>query len=124
MGIRLPRLSRTAIVSDDPFLAGELSCALARAGHYLCVLDGPRLTREDREAEAIRRTNALARLHARYTLLAGLSPESQAVMSAGGPQRRAPVVTREQLATASTARGNGDAATGGLGPELHSPACL
>ena len=86
MGIQRPRLSRTAIVSDDPFLAGELSCALARRGHYVCVLDGPRLTLDDREAEAIRRTNALARLGARYTLLAGLSPESQAVMSARLPK--------------------------------------
>ena len=62
MAIKCLALSRTAIVSDDPFLAGELSCALARRGHYLCVLDGPRLTRDDRDAEAIRRTNALARL--------------------------------------------------------------
>lgn len=111
MAIQCPALSRTAVVSDDPFLAGELSCTLARRGYYLCVLDGPRLTRDDHEAEAIRRTNALARSGARHILLAGLPRDSQAVMSARLPKARARVVTRDQLTMIADANGRGDVAT-------------
>lgn len=111
MPIPCPKLSRTAIVSDDPFFAGELSCAFARRGHYLCVLDGPRLTRDDREAEAIRRTNALVRLGVRNTLLAGLSPETQSVMSARLPKGRTVEIRQNQLARIAAANGKRDAAT-------------
>ncbi len=109
MIIKCPAFSRTAIVSDDPHLAAELSCALARRGSYVCVLDGPRLTRPDAEAEAIRRTNALARLKTSLTLLAGLSPTSQAVMQARLPKGRAPVVQQPHVRLLAKANAKQDA---------------
>ena len=106
--IKCPALSRTAIVSDDPHLAAALSCALARRGSYVCVLDGPRLTRLDAHAEGIRRVNALARFNASLTLLAGLLPESQAVMQALLPKDRAPVVEQTHVRVLAAANGKQD----------------
>ena len=105
INIKCPALSPTAIVSDDPHLAAALSCALARRGSYVCVLDGPRLTRPD----AIRRTNALARIKASITLLAGLSPTSEAVMQARLPKGRAPVVDQSHVRVLAAANGKQDA---------------
>lgn len=75
-----PVFHRAAIVSDDPFLAARLSCALAKRGTYLAILDGPRMTRPDSGAEVTRRNNALARVSPKTTLLAGLSVEASAAM--------------------------------------------
>jgi hypothetical protein len=78
MTIRVPSLNQTAIISDDARLAAQLSCLLARRNVYTAVLDGPRLTRDDRDAEVIRRHNAIARLQPTRILLA------QAVERFGG----------------------------------------
>jgi hypothetical protein len=62
-----------AIISDDPMLAAQLSCRLARPETYLPVLNGPRLSRPDADAETIRRFNATARVRAQKIVLARLS---------------------------------------------------
>lgn len=80
MPVRCPLTSTTAIVSDHPQLAAGLSCALARRNTYLPVLDGPRLTRPDWEAEVVRRTATLARAGIELTVLAGLSVEAQDIL--------------------------------------------
>jgi hypothetical protein len=111
MSIRCPLLAQTAIVSDDPFLSGQLSCALAHRGRYLSLLDGPRLSRRDRKAEVIRRTNALARIGASQVLLAGLSAESLQVMLARLPKDISREVTQHDLAEIVTANGKSEAST-------------
>jgi hypothetical protein len=68
----LPRL----IIADDARLAAQISCVLARPGAYLPIIEGPRLTRPDRDAEIIRRNNAAARARADLILLAGLTDEA------------------------------------------------
>lgn len=65
-----PVLHNAIIISDDPLLAAQLSALLAQKGKYLPVIDGPRMTREDAEAEVIRRNNAVARSGARKILIA------------------------------------------------------
>jgi hypothetical protein len=40
--------------------AAQISCILARSGAYLPVVEGPRLTGPDRDAEIVRRNNAVA----------------------------------------------------------------
>lgn len=64
------------VIADDAQLAAQISCVLARPGAYLPVIDGPRLTRPDRDAEVVRRNNAAARVKPSLVLLAGLSDDS------------------------------------------------
>lgn len=97
MPIKCPAIDTTSIISDDPKLAAALSCALSRRGIYLPVLDGPRLTRPDRNAEVTRRVNVLARAGTKNVFLAGLSPEAQAVMMAKLPKGRSRVVGFEDI---------------------------
>ena len=88
--VKFPELSSAAIISDDPRLAAQLSCLLAQPDTYLPVLDGPRLTRPDGEAEVARRLNATARVRSQHILLAGLSESAvQAVTAQFGERRRA-----------------------------------
>jgi hypothetical protein len=88
MAIKVPALNRTAIISDDAILAAQLSCLLAQRNAYTAVLDGPRMSRDDRDHEITRRHNAIARLQPRRILLAGLSERSVAAMEASLPRRR------------------------------------
>jgi len=88
MTIKVPSLNHTAIISDDAPLAAQLSCLLAARGVYTAVLDGPRLMRDDRDAEVTRRHNAIARLQPNRILLAGLPNEFAAAMEASLPRRR------------------------------------
>jgi hypothetical protein len=73
------------VVAGDPRLAALVSCALARPGYYLGVVDGPRLARPDRDSEVIRRNNAAARVKADGIVLAGLPGDEFAAMSAALP---------------------------------------
>ncbi|KZL00476.1 MULTISPECIES: hypothetical protein [unclassified Pseudovibrio] len=86
MVMRSPKLLGTAIVSDDAVLAARLTSALARRHHYLAVLDGPRLARDDAQAEVIRRNNALARINANKVILSGLSTSQESAMATQLPQ--------------------------------------
>lgn len=74
--MKAPTLSPYLVVSDQPRLAAQVSCALSYPGFYLPVVDGPRLTRPDATAEIVRRNNAAARGGARAILLVGLAEES------------------------------------------------
>lgn len=76
MAIRAPIVQPTVLISDDFHLAALVSCAAARRGTYFAVLDGPRLTRADHDAEVVRRNNVLARTNARQVVLGGLSDEA------------------------------------------------
>ena len=97
MSLGCPPLQSTAIISDDVYLAARLSSALAKRGSYLAVMDGPRMTRPDRGTEVIRRNNALARVHADVTLLAGLPDEARAAMLAQLPAKRVREVTNDDV---------------------------
>lgn len=77
-----PPILKFAIVSDNAELAARLSCILSRRGHYLPVLDGPRMGRPDGDGEAVRRNNAIARAGVRKVILGDLSPEQDAAMRA------------------------------------------
>jgi hypothetical protein len=77
MTMRSPKLLETAVISDDAYLSARLTSALAQRHHYLTVLDGPRLTRSDAQAEVVRRNNALARINASQVILCGLSTSQE-----------------------------------------------
>ena len=85
--MRCPAINETAIVTDDPYLAASLSCVLARKQTYLPILDGPRMTRPDRRAEVVRRTNGLARARARSALIGGMPGDALAALRAALPKR-------------------------------------
>jgi len=74
--MKCPLLAPILIVSDEPRLAAQISCALAGRGYYLPIVDGPRLNRPDASAEVVRRNNAAARAGAKVILLAGLPAQS------------------------------------------------
>jgi hypothetical protein len=73
---KCPTLGSATIIADDARLAAKLSCAYARRGEYVVVVDGPRLTRPDVEAEVIRRNNVVARAKSEIIVIAGVSDES------------------------------------------------
>ncbi|MBP0482548.1 hypothetical protein [Sagittula salina] len=81
MTLRAPKLMNTAIISDDAYLAAQLTSAVAERFHYLSVMDGPRLTRPDGQAEIVRRNNALAGINANDVILSGLSDDQVKAMS-------------------------------------------
>jgi hypothetical protein len=76
MTVQCPTISDTLVFADDAQLAAKLSCILARPRSYLPVIDGPRLQRQDRDHEVIRRGNAAARSKAERFVFAGLAPDS------------------------------------------------
>lgn len=94
---KCPNFHRTAIVTDDPHLAACFSCALARKGFYVAVLDGPRMTRDDADAEVVRRNNALARLNPKEVILVGLSDRAAVAMAASLPRKRTRLYTANDI---------------------------
>ncbi len=92
MQVNCPVLSTAAIVSDDPEMAAALSSALACRRTYLPVLDGPRLTRPDRESEILRRVATIAHAGTKQTLLAGLPAEARDALLNKLPQSHTKVV--------------------------------
>lgn len=92
MPLKCPALSTEAIVSDNAELAAALSSALACRDTYLPVLDGPRLTRPDRESEIIRRVATINRAGTKLTLLAGLPAEARDATINKLPQNHTKVV--------------------------------
>src|SRR5258708_6062440 len=83
MAIRRPILSQTLVIADDARLAAWASCALAQAGTYLPVIDGPRMTRPDSPAELTRRSNAAGRAKPDRIILTGISDETYDAMMRG-----------------------------------------
>lgn len=88
MKLKCPSLTPTLVIADDAQLAAQISCILARPGHYVPVVNGPRMTRPDRDAEVIRRNNAAARVKADCIIFAGLPEDSALAMSGRLPARR------------------------------------
>lgn len=86
MAIHNPSVSNLLIVADDPYIAAELSSRLGRRGEYLPVIDGPRLARQDADAELIRRTNAAARAMTKSVFFAGLSDDAVTRIEAALPK--------------------------------------
>jgi hypothetical protein len=86
--IRCPKFSDVAVIADDAYLAAQLSCVLAIPGKYFPILEQPRLTRPDRDAEVIRCTNALARLKAKHFIFAALGDITSTALSVGIPAQK------------------------------------
>lgn len=79
--LRCPKLGAIPIITDDPYLAAQISCYLAKSGEYVPVMDGPRLSRPDANAEVIRRNNAVARTKPSLVIAAGLADTSFRLVS-------------------------------------------
>jgi hypothetical protein len=94
--MRCPILCRSMVITDDAQLAARMSCALAAPGQYVPILEGPRMTRDDREAEAIRLNNALGRGKAETVFLAGLPVETSAFLAANFAPRLRPMLRQIQ----------------------------
>ena len=71
--IACPLISPSLVIADDARLAARISCALVKPGYYLPVVDGPRMSRSDHDAEVVRRNNAAARANPDTIFLTGLS---------------------------------------------------
>lgn len=71
-----PRFHEVVLVGDDPHLLAELSAKLAIKRKYLAVVDGPRVQRQDAEAEVTRRNNAFARVKTEKIVMAGLPADT------------------------------------------------
>jgi hypothetical protein len=80
-------------------LAARLSCALAKRGDYLPVLDGPRMVRPDCRSEVTQRRNALARTRAKEVLIGGLPEAAKAAMVAALPPSRVRLVADGGIAS-------------------------
>lgn len=93
-----PKLLRTLVMGDDPKLLAQVSCLLARKGCYLPVVDGPRMTRPDRRAEASIRGNAAASMKAKTVLFVGLPEETRSLFS-----RQIPASVSKSIAAAKEA---------------------
>jgi hypothetical protein len=86
--VQCPEISDVAIIANDAYLAAQLSCVLAAPGKYLPILEQPRLTRPDRDAEVIRCTNALARSKAKHFIFAGLGDITSTALSVRVPAQK------------------------------------
>jgi hypothetical protein len=95
--VKPPPILKSAIVTDDAELAARLSSILSRRGHYLPVLDGPRMGRQDHNNEAVRRNNAIARAGVRKVTLGNLAPDQEAAMRAILPARSVGSISAEDV---------------------------
>ncbi|RYG19277.1 MAG: hypothetical protein EON96_03310, partial [Caulobacteraceae bacterium] len=80
VAVKPPSLSTELLITDDAHRACAVSCALARPGVYFPVVDGPRMQRIDRDAEVVRRNNAVARARSETVFLAGLPDAASSAM--------------------------------------------
>lgn len=80
--MKCPPISKSIVITDDSRLAALMSCALARPGCYLPIVEGPRMTRMDHDAEVVRRNNAAARIKPDAIFLTGLSDDSYGALTA------------------------------------------
>lgn len=94
--MRAPALSTDLLITDDALRASAVSCALARPGTYFPVLDGPRMKRLDSDAEATRRTNAVARAGSRTVFLTGLPDDGHTAIRRRLPERYIRTLTDDQ----------------------------
>jgi hypothetical protein len=82
MTMACPPIVRSVVIAEDARLAAQISCALAVSGHYLPVIEGPRLLHPDPIAELVRRNNAAGRVRPDSIFLAALSHRSYEVLMA------------------------------------------
>jgi hypothetical protein len=114
--MKIPALLPTLVIADDAQLAAQISCALARPGAYLPILDGPRLTRLDRDAEVVRRNNAAGRAKPDIILLAGSSDDARdAITNRFTPRLRSKI----KLAPCSHIPGEGGLSATGASQEAR-----
>ena len=83
-----PAIANTLLMGDDPYLLAELSSLVGRRGCYVPVLDGPRMSRPDADAEVTVRNNATARSKAKVIVFAGMADESVAAFRDHFPAKR------------------------------------
>jgi hypothetical protein len=84
---KVPRLLKTLIVADDPFLLAQIIALLAKRGAYLPVMNGPRVLLTSVESEVIRRSNAAARAKVNRVVFAGLPDSSCSLFAGHFPKR-------------------------------------
>src|SRR5208337_558532 len=76
MTYQSPQMEDTVLITDDSHAAAEISSMKNRRNYYFPVLDGPRMTREDKENEIVRRINTIARIQPERVLLFNLGREA------------------------------------------------
>jgi hypothetical protein len=81
--LQVPSFETVALVTDDDALAARASSLFRRRGRYFSVLDGPRMSTQDADNEAVRRHNALVMTGARQILMGGLPSAAITVMQSG-----------------------------------------
>jgi hypothetical protein len=69
---------QVACIAEDARLAATVSSLVGEEGEYICVLQGPRMGRLDKDNEVIRRCTGIAKLWPSLVLLAGLGEEAEA----------------------------------------------
>jgi hypothetical protein len=74
--VKCPPFAETMIISDDADLASRLASLFAEPDHYLAIIEGPRLTRNDSANESIECSNAVRRVSPKRLILAGLDKEA------------------------------------------------
>lgn len=95
--MQCPPIQELAILSDDAELAARLSCVFNRPGHYLPVIDGPRMNRPDGRGEAVRRNNAIAKAGVTKITLADLATEQRDAMARLLPSKSILTITADDL---------------------------
>jgi hypothetical protein len=80
--MRCPTLCRSAVITDNVQLAARMSCALAAPGHYVPILEGPRMTRDDKKLEVIRINNAAGRAKSETIFLGELPADTTSLIEA------------------------------------------
>jgi hypothetical protein len=70
------------VIADDARLAAQLFCVLSETGRYVPLIEGPRMSRADRDAEIARRNNAASRVKPEAIFLAGLTDDTVAALTA------------------------------------------
>ena len=82
MTMACPPIVRSLVIAEDARLAAQMSCALAVPGHYLPVVEGPRLLHPDPSAELVRRNNAAGRARPDSIFMTGLSDKTYDALTA------------------------------------------
>lgn len=83
--MQVPQFETTALITDDAVLAARVSSLFTRAGRYLPVMDGPRITRSDHPHEVTRRLQAAHRTACARLLMAGLPDAAKAALRRRNP---------------------------------------
>lgn len=81
--LSIPSFESSALVTDDPLLAAQISSLFRRPRHYFPVLNGPRMSRPDADNEAVRCRNALVMVRPRSLLLGRMLPEAISAVRPG-----------------------------------------